>query len=197
MLDTYLLIKLHKSKIVVFYPPFSGIASCVRTDGTGLWSLHLTQPYYVALGPVLIWVVCPESNVYIAGPLQYHINYMPQAGYDPQLSGSEFTEWKTVALMNEATTAGIKIGVFGRTKFLLRLFDVIPLIISIYLALILKPESLKMISNPKWFVELITKKIDFGWNFFLPVTDRCQLSPNFGSNGNAEITSLTKLTFSG
>ena len=44
----------------LYYPPSSGIASCVRTTGTVMWCLHLTRPCYVALGLVLIWVMCPN-----------------------------------------------------------------------------------------------------------------------------------------
>ena len=47
-------------RILFFYPPSSGIASCVRTDGTVTWHLHLTRHCYVALGWVLIWVMCPD-----------------------------------------------------------------------------------------------------------------------------------------
>ena len=43
-----------------FYPPSFGIASCVGTTGTVTWRLHLTWPYRVALGWVLIWVVSPD-----------------------------------------------------------------------------------------------------------------------------------------
>ena len=43
-----------------FYPPSSGIASCVETAGAVTWCLHLTRPCCVALGWGLIWVVCPD-----------------------------------------------------------------------------------------------------------------------------------------
>ena len=43
-----------------FYPPSSGIASCVGTAGMVTWCLHLTRPCCVALGRVLIWVVSPD-----------------------------------------------------------------------------------------------------------------------------------------
>ena len=41
-------------KVIFFYSPSSRIASCVRTAGT------VMRPCYVALGWVLIWVVCPD-----------------------------------------------------------------------------------------------------------------------------------------
>ena len=44
--------------VLFYYPPSSRIASCVRTTGAVTGSLHLMQPLYVALGQVLIWVVC-------------------------------------------------------------------------------------------------------------------------------------------
>ena len=43
----------------IFYPTFSGVASCVGTSGTVMWCLHLTGPCCVALGRVLVWVVSP------------------------------------------------------------------------------------------------------------------------------------------
>ena len=43
-----------------YYPPSSWIASCVWTTGTVMLHLHLMWPCYVALGWVLIWVVCPD-----------------------------------------------------------------------------------------------------------------------------------------
>ena len=39
----------------VFYPPSSGISSCVRTDDTVMCLHTLAQPCYVALGRALIW----------------------------------------------------------------------------------------------------------------------------------------------
>ena len=42
------------------YPPSSRIASCVGTAGTMTWRLHLTRTWCLALGQVLIWVVCPD-----------------------------------------------------------------------------------------------------------------------------------------
>ena len=43
-----------------YYPPPSGIASCVGTAGTVMRHLHLTRPCYLAIGRVLIWVMCPD-----------------------------------------------------------------------------------------------------------------------------------------
>ena len=40
-----------------YYPPSFGIASYVGTAETVTWHLHLTRPYCVALGRVLIWVM--------------------------------------------------------------------------------------------------------------------------------------------
>ena len=37
-----------------YYPPSSGISSCVGTAGTVTWCLHLTRPCYVPLGRVII-----------------------------------------------------------------------------------------------------------------------------------------------
>ena len=42
------------------YPPSCGIASCVGTAGMVMWRLHLMRPWCVALGQVLIWVLCPD-----------------------------------------------------------------------------------------------------------------------------------------
>ena len=41
-----------------FYAPSSGIASSVMIAGTVTWCLHLKRPCYIALGQILIWVVC-------------------------------------------------------------------------------------------------------------------------------------------
>ena len=43
-----------------YYPPSSGIASCVGTAGTVTWHLHLTRPCCVALGLALIWILSPD-----------------------------------------------------------------------------------------------------------------------------------------
>ena len=53
-------IKALKPALFYNYLPSPRIASCVRTAGTVTWPLHLMWPCYVALGQVLIWVVCPD-----------------------------------------------------------------------------------------------------------------------------------------
>ena len=110
-----------------FYPPSSGIASCVGTAGTMTWRLHLTRPCCVAIEWVLIWVVSPDwveeqycKRHMSPGTLLFEWRLLsdqyrnPERGFEPGTQGILSTGIWDRALDNSATTAGRKLNLFWR-----------------------------------------------------------------------------------
>ena len=85
----------------------SGIASCVGTAGTMTWRLHLTWPWCVALGRVLIWVLSPDWFLLLR---DRYCN--PKRGFKPGFLSLQLCLNIVDYLKLSATTAVYKFGLF-------------------------------------------------------------------------------------
>ena len=89
---------------LIFYPPSSRIASCVGTAGMVTWCLHLKPPCCVALGQVLIWVLCPDWFEELHTHSESIININFSSGIWSTASGWYFL-WSRLST-DQATMAG-------------------------------------------------------------------------------------------
>ena len=73
-----------------FYLSSSRIASCVGTAGTVMWCLLLMRPCCVALGRVLIWIMCPDWFEELCQSHLILVQWLPQVGFDSPVAGDQY-----------------------------------------------------------------------------------------------------------